>query len=156
MKINWVLLVGIVILCNLIGSLGALWTSSDSSWYKELKKPGFNPPSWVFGPVWTLLFTLMGIALYFVWTSPASNTKTIALVLFGIQFIFNVLWSYLFFGLQNPFLALIEIFILLALIITSGIYFFAVNNLSGYLLIPYFLWVGFASFLNYSIWSLNR
>jgi len=155
MKINWLLLIGLVILCNLIGSMGSIWTTSDSSWYKQIKKPSFNPPSWVFGPVWTLLFTLMGIALYFVWSAPASNVRTIALVFFGVQFLFNILWSYLFFGLENPFLALIEIFILLILIIVTGIYFFVVNNYSGYLLVPYFLWVAFASFLNFHIWKLN-
>lgn len=149
------LLIGFVVLCNLIGSLGAIWTSSDRSWYNQIKKPSFNPPSWVFGPAWTLLFTLMGIALYLVWTSPSSNIRTIALVLFGVQFVFNILWSYLFFGMHNPILAFIEILILLLLIAITGVYFFVVNSSSGYLLIPYFFWVGFASLLNYSIWKLN-
>jgi benzodiazapine receptor len=156
MKINWFLLVGFIVLCNLIGSIGALWTASDGSWYQGINKPSFNPPSWVFGPVWTLLFTLMGIALYFVWVSPSSNIRTIALVLFGIQFVFNILWSYLFFGLNNPLFALIEIFVLLTFILLTGIYFYYVNKPAGYLLIPYFFWVVFASILNYSIWILNR
>ncbi|MFH1522044.1 MAG: TspO/MBR family protein [archaeon] len=155
MKVNWLLLIGFIVACNLIGALGAIWTSSDSAWYKNINKPKFNPPSWVFGPVWTLLFSLMGVALYFVWVAPSSNIRTVALILFGVQFAFNVLWSYLFFGINNPFYSLIEIFILLIFIIITGIYFYVVNNFSGYLLIPYFLWVGFASFLNYFLWKLN-
>ena len=113
MKVNWVLLIGLIVACNLIGALGAIWTSSDGSWYKGINKPSFNPPSWVFGPVWTLLFTLMGIALYMVWFAPLSNIRTIALVLFGVQFVLNVLWSYLYFGANNPLWSLIEIFVLL-------------------------------------------
>jgi len=156
MKVNWFLLIGLVVACNLIGSIGAVWTSSDGDWYKGINKPSFNPPSWVFGPAWTLLFSLMGIALYLVWIAPSSKIRMIALVLFGVQFVFNVLWSYLFFGAHNPLASLIEIFILLAFIVVTGIYFYFVNGFAGYLLIPYFLWVGFASFLNWAIWSLNR
>jgi len=129
MKVNWFLLIGLIIACNLIGALGA---------------------------VWTLLFSLMGIALYLVWVAPSSRIRTIALVLFGVQFAFNVLWSYLFFGINNPLWSLIEIFILLVFILATGIYFYIVNRFAGYLLIPYFLWVSFASFLNYSLWKLNR
>ena len=155
MVIKWEILIAIVIICNLLGALGAIWTSSDSSWYKNLKKPSFNPPSWVFGPVWTLLFTLMGIALYLVWVSPSSKIKLIALTLFGIQFLFNIAWSYLFFGMNKPLFSFIEILFLLAFIFATGFYFFKVDKIAGYLLIPYFLWVGFASFLNYSLWRLN-
>jgi tryptophan-rich sensory protein len=155
MAIKWGLLIGLILVCNLIGALGAIWTSSDSSWYKKINKPDFNPPSWIFGPVWTLLFTLMGISLYLVWVSPSSNIKMIALILFGIQFLFNIAWSYLFFGLNKPLWSFIEILLLLVWIIITAFYFFKVNKTSGYLFIPYFLWVSFASFLNYSIWKLN-
>ena len=156
MKVNWVLLISLIVACNLIGSLGAIWTASDGTWYRGINKPSFNPPSWVFGPVWTLLFSLMGIALYLVWVTPSSKVRTVALVLFGIQFVFNILWSYLFFGTNNPLWSLIEIFVLLAFIVATGIYFYIVNRFAGYLLIPYFLWVAFASFLNYSLWTLNK
>jgi len=156
MKVNWLLLIGFIIVCNLIGALGAVWTSSDGSWYKGINKPSFNPPSWIFAPVWTLLFSLMGIALYLVWVAPSSKIRTIALVIFGIHFVLNVLWSYLFFGAHNPLWSLIEILILLVFIVVTGIYFYMINQFAGYLLIPYFLWVAFASFLNYSIWNLNR
>ena len=155
MEIKWGLLIALVLACNLIGALGAIWTSSDEQWYKSIEKPDFNPPGWIFGPVWTLLFTLMGIALYLVWVTPSSKIRTIALILFGAQFVFNVLWSYLFFGINNPLLSLIEIFILLVFILATGIYFYSVNRFAGYLLIPYFLWVSFASLLNYFIWKLN-
>ena len=155
MMINWALLITLIVLCNLIGAIGAIWTSSDRSWYDGINKPSFTPPGGVIGSVWTLLFTLMGISLYLVWTSPSSNIKIIALTFFVIQFIFNVAWSYLFFGLNKPLWALIEILVLLAFILITTFYFFKVNKLSGYLLIPYILWVSFASFLNYSIWRLN-
>lgn len=155
MKINWLLFVGFIVLCNLIGGIGAIWTSSDSAWYKGLNKPSFNPPSWVFGPVWTIIFTLMGISLYFVWTSSDSRIRTIALIFFGVQFLLNILWSYLFFGINNSGLAFLEILILEAFIITTGILFYLVKPISGYLFLPYFLWVGFASVLNYFLWRLN-
>jgi translocator protein len=156
MEINWFLLIGLIVICNLIGSLGVIWTSSDRGWYNNIEKPSFNPPSWIFGPVWTLLFSLMGIALYLVWIAPASNIKAIALIFFGLQFVLNILWSYLFFGINNPLFSLVEIFVLLFFILITGIYFYFVNRFAGYLLIPYFLWVIFASFLNYSIWNLNK
>lgn len=156
MEINWLLLIGFIVACNLIGAVGSIWTSSDRSWYDGINKPSFTPPGWIIGLVWTVLFTLMGIALYFVWVAPSSNIRTIALILFGIQFIFNLLWSYLFFGMNNPFASLIEIFFLLIFILVTGIYFYYVNKFAGYLLIPYFIWVGFASFLNYTLWKLNK
>jgi tryptophan-rich sensory protein len=155
MVIKWEVLIATILICNLLGAMGAMWTSSDSSWYKNLKKPKFNPPSWVFGPVWTILFTLMGIALYFVWVAPSSKIKLIALVLFGIQFLFNIAWSYLFFGINKPLFSFIDILFLLVAILATGFYFFKVEKIAGYLLVPYFLWVGFASFLNYSLWRLN-
>jgi len=155
MAIKWGLLIIFILVCNLIGSLGVIWTSPNSSWYMNISKPKFNPPSWVFGPVWTLLFTLMGISLYLVWTSPSSKIKLIALVLFGIQFLFNIVWSYLFFGLNKPLWSFVEILFLLGFIFATIFYFIKVDKLAGYLLIPYFLWVSFASFLNYSIWKLN-
>ena len=135
--------------------MGAVWTSSDGSWYQGINKPSFTPPGGVIGSVWTLLFTLMGVALYLVWTAPSSEVRTVALVLFGIQFLFNIMWSYLFFGLNKPLYSFIEILVLLVFIAATAVYFFKVNRVSGYLLVPYFLWVSFASFLNYSIWKLN-
>jgi len=97
----------------------------------------------------------MGISLYLVYVSPSSKIKTIALILFGIQFILNVLWSYLFFGINKPLFSFVDIILLLLFIFGTGFYFFKINKIAGYLMIPYFLWVSFASFLNYSIWRLN-
>lgn len=156
MKINWLYLIGFIVLCNLVGSVGGIWSGGDSDWYKNLNKPSFNPPSWVFAPVWILLFTMMGVALYFVFTAPDSNLKNIAFILFGVQFIFNILWSYLFFGAQEVGLAFLNIIILGLLIAATGIVFYFVKSTSGFLLIPYFLWVGFATVLNGVIWDLNR
>ena len=155
MEIKWGLLIILIIACNLIGAIGAVWTSSDGPWYKGINKPSFNPPNWIFGPVWTLLFTLMGISLYLVWTSPSSNIKIIALALFAIQFLFNIAWSYLFFGLNKPLWSFIEILFLLVFIIATAFSFFKISKPSGYLLIPYVLWVSFAAILNYSIWRVN-
>lgn len=134
------------------GIIGSFATqSSVTTWYQAVNKPGFTPPSWVFAPVWTTLFLLMGIALYMVWVR-----KEMKLVkLFIIHLGFNVLWSVFFFGLQNPGLALVEI-IFLALFIAYLTYkFWKVNKWAGILLLPYLVWVTFATFLNFAIWRLN-
>lgn len=155
MKINWWYLIGFVVICNLIGSIGGIWSGGDSEWYKNLNKPSFNPPSWVFAPIWILLFSMMGVALYFVFMSPNSNLRNVAFVLFGIQFVFNVLWSYLFFGIHEMGFAFLNIVILELLIVATGVFFHLVKPILGFLFIPYFLWVGFASVLNYFLWRLN-
>jgi len=156
MKINWLLLIGLILLINILGSIGAIWTSTGSgTWFEKLKKPSFNPPNWIFGPVWTLLFTLMGIALYFVITSQNSQVRTLAIIFFAIQMVLNMLWTFLFFKMQNPFAAFIEIIILLVAILITAFYFYKTNKISGYLLIPYILWTGFASILNYNLWKMN-
>lgn len=131
----------------------AVTTPSIDSWYPMLNKPSFNPPSWIFGPVWTLLFFLMGISSYLVWKKQ-KKIKT-PLKIYGVQLILNFLWSYLFFGLHRPDLALFEIIILWIFILLTIKIFYKVDKLAAYLLIPYIFWVGFAVFLNYSIVSLN-
>jgi translocator protein len=143
------------IFCILItegaGILGSIATfSSVKNWYlTDLIKPSFNPPSWLFGPVWTLLFFLMGIALYLVWT------KKNNLFWFWLQLFLNVLWSIFFFGLHSPLLAFYEIVFLWITILMTIIKFWSYNRKAGILLIPYLLWVSFASFLNFSIAVLN-
>lgn len=154
-KTNYFLLISLILICNLLGAVGTLWTSPQGDWYQNIEKPFFNPPNFVFGPVWTLLFTLLGISLYLVITSKDSKNKKIGLTLFIIQFILNILWSFLFFGLNNPFLSLIEIVILLFFILLTTIYFYKVNKNAGLILIPYILWVSFATILNLSIYLLN-
>lgn len=147
-----------IVICELVGSIGSIFTApAIPNWYSGLVRSPLNPPSWVFAPVWTTLFALMGLAAYLVWRHgwSASGVKA-ALVLFAVQLALNVLWSVLFFGLHNPGAALIEIFILLAAIVVTTIYFFRVSSTAGVLMLPYILWVSFALYLNYSVWALNR
>ncbi len=130
--------------------------TGPGSWYDSLQKPFFTPPGWVFAPVWITLFTLMGIALYLIWESGTgrSEVKT-ALMLFGVQFALNVLWSFLFFGLRSPILGLIDIIILWVLIAATIRAFYGVKKSAAYLLIPYIAWVTVATALNGAIWLMN-
>ncbi len=148
-----------VAICLAVGYLSSNVTqSSIKTWYPTIEKPIFNPPNWVFAPVWTMLFIMMGIAAGMVWYKLESNKELVkkGLFFFTIQLLLNALWSYLFFGLNNILLALIEI-ILLWLIIYETYYIFKqIDKRAGYLLIPYLAWVGFASILTGSIYWLNR
>ncbi|MBT4120644.1 MAG: tryptophan-rich sensory protein [Candidatus Magasanikbacteria bacterium] len=144
-------------LAGFIGSI-ANFTSLDT-WYEGIVKPSFNPPNWIFGPVWTGLFLLMGYALYIIWEKKpkwGKNKKSdFALLIFYTQLGFNVIWSYLFFGLQNPLFALGEILVLWAVIVLNIVLFWRLDRRAGLLLFPYILWVTFAIFLNYAIFILN-
>lgn len=145
-----------LIIPQVAGGIGSFFTMSKvPSWYAGLVRPSFNPPSWVFGPVWTALFLLMGYALYMVWRGPKTQGQNIALIVFGVQMVLNTLWSILFFGLQSPGWALVEIVFLWLAILFTIILFWRLNRTAGILLLPYILWVSFAAFLNYSIWRLN-
>jgi tryptophan-rich sensory protein len=158
MKKNDILkLIASIIFCELVGAIGTIFTSpAIPIWYAGLNKPFFNPPNWIFGPVWIILFAMMGIALYFVWKKRFKAKKNkIALTFFVIQFIFNVLWSALFFGLRSPLYGLICIILLLATILGTIITFYGVDRKAAYLLIPYILWVSFAAVLNLAIFMLN-
>ena len=144
-------------ICLLIGFLSGFATqSSVSDWYVSLNKPGFTPPDWLFGPVWTVLYIMMGVSAGIVWSKGYYHkwVKT-ALYHFGFQLIFNALWSLVFFGFQSPFWALLVILVLMMLILGTIRWFNIVSRTAAYLLIPYFLWVCFASLLNYQIWILN-
>ena len=146
-----------VTICLVIGFLSGFATqSSVNDWYLSLNKPSFNPPNWIFGPVWTLLYILMGISAGIVWAKGFYHiwVKT-ALYNFGFQLLFNALWSVVFFGFKNPFWALLVILVLLALILLTIKWFNVVSRTAAYLLIPYFLWVCFATILNYKIWEMN-
>ncbi len=146
-----------IVICQLAGIIGSFFTfPSISTWYVALEKPSFNPPNWVFSPVWITLFILMGISLYLVWGSGAKTRYVkIALTLFGIQLALNALWSIIFFGLKSPFYALIELVILWVAILATIFKFFNISKTAAYLLIPYILWVSFAAVLNFSIWVIN-
>lgn len=146
-----------IAICQLAGFVGSVFTRiSVGTWYAALKKPSFTPPNWVFSPAWITLFVLMGIAAFLVWNKGLSDHKVkIALSIFAVQLILNVLWSAMFFGLRSPLAGLIEIAVLWIAILLTILYFFRVSNTAGMLLIPYILWVSFAAVLNFSIWRLN-
>ena len=144
-----------IILPQLIGGVGALVTiSSVGSWYQTIDKPFFTPPSWVFGPAWTTLYLLMGIALFLIWKSDHPSKKT-ALWVFWIQLVLNGIWSPAFFGLESPILGLVVIVPLWILIVVCIKVFFPIHKTASYLMVPYLLWVSFATALNAGIWYLN-
>lgn len=145
-----------ILLCQSAGLLGTLFTlDSITTWYQFLNKPEFSPPNWLFGPVWTLLYTLMGISIFLIYEAKTSQPKTLAYTFFGIQLGLNALWSIIFFGLQQPVIAFINIILMWIFIILSIIYFYKINKTASLLLIPYLAWVSFASVLNYFIIALN-
>jgi len=146
-----------IFVCQGAGVIGSLFTSPTiSTWYATLQKPSFNPPNWIFSPVWILLFLLMGISLYLMWEKGFENKKAkTAFFIFGVQLILNILWSILFFYLQSPLYAFIEIIILWLAILLTIISFYNISKPAAYLLLPYILWVIFAGYLNYSIWQLQ-
>ncbi len=146
-----------IIICQLAGIIGSVFTASSlESWYLLLEKPAFNPPSWIFFPVWTILYTLMGVSLYLVWEKGLQHrdVKT-GVLLFGLQLGLNTLWSLLFFGLKSPYYAFLEIIVLWLAILLTMVQFWKISKVSSLLLIPYLLWVSFAALLNYQIWVLN-
>lgn len=148
-----------VVTCVAVGYLsGEVTRESVTTWYPTIEKPSFNPPNWVFAPVWGLLYVLMGVAGGLVWTKIDNQKETVkkGLTFFAVQLGLNALWSYLFFGLHNPLIALIEIALLWLMIYETFLQFNKVNRTAGYLFIPYLLWVSFAMVLNASIWWLNR
>jgi len=151
-------LVSCIILCQVAGILGSIFTKpAILSWYISLKKPFFTPPDWVFAPVWIILYVLMGFAAFLVWRKGFHQKQTRgALILFAVQLVLNVLWSFMFFRLRSPFAGLVEISILAVAVLLTIQSFLQVSRVAGLLLIPYFLWVAFASGLNLSIWALNR
>ena len=148
-----------LVICLTVGYSASLVTRpSIETWYVTLEKPVFNPPNWIFMLVWTVLYILMAVAAALVWDKIKENTEEVkqALLFFVIQLILNSIWSYLFFGLKNPMLALIEIVLLWLMIYETYLKFIKINKISGYLLIPYLIWVAFAAVLNASIWWLNK
>jgi tryptophan-rich sensory protein len=147
-----------ILLCQIAGVIGGFFTASSvNTWYAALTKPTFNPPNWLFSPVWITLYVLMGIALFLVWRN-GFQTKgvRIALYLFAAQLLLNTLWSILFFGLKMPLLAFIGILILWGFIVLTLVKFKKISKLAGYLFIPYLVWVSFAAVLNFFLWYLNR
>jgi tryptophan-rich sensory protein len=146
-----------ILLCEFAGIVGSFFTMpAIPAWYASLNKPFFSPPNWLFGPVWTTLFALMGISLFLVWQKGLQNKAVnVAVSVFGLQLILNIFWSVLFFGLQNPSLALIEIIALWAAIAFTIKKFYPISRKAAYLLVPYIAWVSIAALLNAAIWLLN-
>jgi translocator protein len=146
-----------VIICLAVGALSGIATSSSvSTWYTTLNKPPFNPPNWLFAPVWTLLYAMMGVAAGIVWSrAKESMGVKLALGLFVGQLLLNSLWSVLFFGLRNPTAALVEIVVLWVAILLSINRFYLISKAAAWLLVPYLIWVSFAALLNASIVILN-
>ena len=147
-----------ILICLAVGFIGSLFTGhSVSTWYPMLDKPPFTPPNWVFMPVWTLLYLLMGVSLFLVWREGAGyRIVRIGLALFVVQLLLNLLWTFLFFGMRSPLAGLVDIFVLWVFIFLTMLAFHGVSRTAGLLLLPYSLWVGFATVLNFSLWKLNQ
>ena len=157
---NVVIVVGLVVsilVCFSAGAIGGLaTTSSVNGWYAEINKPTWNPPGWIFGPVWSALYLMMGVSAWLVWKDSSTGNSKTALGFFAFHLLLNVLWSIVFFGMRQPGWAVWEIFVLWFSIIITMVLFFRHSKLAAGLLVPYWLWVSFATFLNYTIWTLNR
>jgi len=152
---KWLKLIVSIVICEFAGIIGSIFTTpAIGTWYAGLTKPSFNPPNWLFAPVWTLLFLLMGISLFLVWNSK-SKSKKIAIYIFFGQLVLNILWSILFFGMKSPILGVFEIILLWIAILLTIISFVKISKPAGYLLIPYIIWVSFAAALNFALMVLN-
>jgi tryptophan-rich sensory protein len=151
---NWLLLIAFVVICELVGISGSVFTvRAIPSWYARLKKPTFSPPNWIFGPVWTILYALQGIAAYLVFQQTGIGTPFASFIL---QLLLNACWTPLFFGAKKIGTALAEIIVLLIFVILTTILFFSINAIAGWLMVPYAAWSAFATLLNYKLWRLNR
>lgn len=151
---QWLGLIGWLVVVFAAATVGAI-ASTDAPWfYAQLDKPAWTPPATVFGPVWSVLYVLMGVAVWQYWRT-ASSSRTVGLVLFGVQLVANALWSWLFFAWNLGAAAAIEVLILLALILATMVVFWRVSRLAGVLLVPYALWVAFASVLTWVLWLGN-
>lgn len=148
-------LLGWVVISFAASAIGAFATIQAKEFYGTLVQPTWSPPSWLFGPVWTLLYTCMAIAAFLVWRTGGFKANRVGLSLFVVQLAINALWSWLFFAWQLGGAAFGEIFLLWALILATIVQFWRVKPLAGALLIPYLLWVSFAAALNFALWKSN-
>lgn len=149
------LIVLLLICYGAAGVGGALTARSVDDWYQQLNRPAWTPPDAVFSPVWTLLYTMMGVAAWLVWKRRPQRRVAVPMTLFGIQLALNVAWSGLFFAMQRPGLAAIEIVILWAAIVAAIVSFFRYSKPAGWLMVPYVLWVTYAASLNIALWQMN-
>lgn len=155
--IDWPKLTLFVLVSELLGGIGSFATFTQiNTWYAQLAKPPFNPPNWLFGPVWAVLFALMGLSAYIIWTSSAGHKlESQAKNIFIAQFVLNILWSFIFFTMHQPLVACIEICLLWLTIVSTILHFGKISKLAAGLLVPYLLWVTFAAVLNFAIWLMN-
>lgn len=156
-RADWVILIGWIVLAQAAGLIGSFSTFANiPAWYAFLAKPDLAPPNWVFGPVWTTLYILMGIAAFLVWREGVNKRRVRqALVIFCFQLALNALWSVLFFGMRSLLLGLLGVAALWLSIALTMRLFARVSPAATWLLVPYLAWVSFASYLNYALWSLN-
>lgn len=155
-RARWASLFVFIAVCLGAGGLGAIATTPEiEGWYKTIEKPSWNPPDSVFGPVWSTLFVMMGVAAWIVWKPEGFKAVKMPLSLFAVQLGLNIAWSWIFFGMHQPGWAFLEIVILWLAISATTVAFFGKSKLAGTLMVPYLAWVSFASVLNFTIWRLN-
>jgi benzodiazapine receptor len=153
-KNQWLVLAGLILLCVGTGMIGGMVSAGAiEDWYRALAKPSWNPPDWLFGPVWTTLYVMMAVAAWLVWRT--RDRVAPAMALFFVQLGLNLLWSLLFFGARSPGLALIEVAFLWTSVLLTMLAFFGRQTTAGWLFVPYLAWVSFAAVLNFAIWSMN-
>ncbi len=153
---KWVVLAAFIALCLAIAALGgAVSTKSVATWYQTLEKPQFNPPDWLFAPVWTLLYIAIAVAGWRVWLEQRRVRVRAAMAAYSAQLALNLAWSFIFFGGRAIGVALAEILLLLAAISINVVLFWRIDRVAGWLLVPYLAWVAFASALNFALWRLN-
>lgn len=150
-------LIVFIVVCFSAAALGSVFTNNSlKTWYPTIKKPSWNPPNKIFGPVWSVLYLMMAVAGWLVWEKLPQKVLSASMALFFVQLVLNVVWSVVFFGLRSPGWAFVEVVLLWVFIALSMISFWSVYWLAGLFFLPYFLWVSFALALNYAIWRLNR
>jgi len=149
-----VLALGLWIAFSFAAAIGGALTEMGD-WYRSLEMPSWNPPGWVFGPVWTMLYTMLGVAAWRVWRLGGFRQQKVALGAFGVQWVLNALWTPLFFGMHRPGLALIDLVLLWVAALVTTVLFWRADRTAGGLMVPYMLWLSFAAALNFAIWRLN-
>jgi tryptophan-rich sensory protein len=151
---QWIVLGGLILFCLAVGAIGGgASASAIDGWYRTLAKPAWNPPDWVFGPVWTVLYIMMAVAAWLVWKT--GDRVRPAMVLFAVQLALNLAWTFIFFSFESPGLALIEIAFMWLAVLFTMLAFFGRQTTAGWLFVPYLAWVSFAAALNFAIWWMN-
>lgn len=155
-RTTWLGLAGFLVLCAAVSAIGGVVTATSvDTWYATIAKPSFNPPNWIFGPVWTALYIAIAFAGWRVWRLGGFAANRLALILWGLQLAVNLAWSFLFFGAKEIGIAFAEILVLFSLVLVTGCFLWRADRVAGLLFLPYAAWVAFASLLNGAIWRLN-